>query len=414
MVDFFSESNRLKQLSGQNLQQGLSEVFSKLVEENVISSFETRKNFSHGKFSYKNQYLANFVIKTLDDKYIIIRSSNSFRSDRVKIPFYDILGIVENSSFSEDIIASVLLFPESELENSTFVSIRNKLVAHDFYCPASHLFVVSEFLEFIENHKISVEIQKEEVEEQPLKDGSYFGKAGNRLEKNIVELLNNSDLFFEYKNKSSSSNLVFDSILNEICRFNNFPHSSLIDIYASNTILKLRNGGNAKTDIFIRVGTESGYLIETISVKNTTKNQVSCHDYKCEDFIRVLNCKESKLKDYLTMFQEFGAYNSFESALHGEYSLEDFESLMHSFSVKLTEWALTGEHDNDNLIDREKQISKYIFTNKNGKIVCKDMRTYIDELYKIRKLKYGVPFSWTYPSKQRTKRIQLKLPILDF
>ncbi|MFT6321217.1 MAG: hypothetical protein ACJAT4_002146 [Granulosicoccus sp.] len=40
------------------------------------------------------------------------------------------------------------------------------------------------------------------------------------------------------------------------------------------------------------------------------------------------------------------------------------------------------------------------------------MEEYISMLNRSKKGKFGVPFSWTYPSKQEGKRIQLKLPII--
>src|SRR5690625_8013909 len=38
---------------------------------------------------YKSQFKIDFKVKTIDDKYLIIRTSKSYRHDRAKIFFYD-------------------------------------------------------------------------------------------------------------------------------------------------------------------------------------------------------------------------------------------------------------------------------------------------------------------------------------
>lgn len=279
-----NEDNRLKQQAGKNLEKLLEAKFQALVDEDVIKSFEKNRNMPHRGFKYERQYLANFILKTLDDKYIVINSSTSFRQDRVKTQSYDLDGIKNHSPFSEDIIASILLYPDKELHSNTALkSFRDKFNQKILYSPASHVLGLAELLEFLENHKVEVELQKQaEIEDQKLadiiiKDGSYYGLKGNTFEKFVVDELNSSELIQQLISKSTTDSLLFNTIIHTICNDHQIPISDVVRIKSTNTIKKLKSGGNAKTDILIELETRSKIIIETVSSKTTTQNQVSCH-----------------------------------------------------------------------------------------------------------------------------------------
>ncbi|WP_279143024.1 MspI family type II restriction endonuclease [Photobacterium phosphoreum] len=422
MSNINSESNRLKQLSGNDLKFFLKETFTKLVDEKIILRFDIDKNFNHCGFSYGKQYLANFIIETLDNKFIIINSSNSFRHDRMKTQAYDVNGVTNNAIISDKIIASILLYPDKELQNTGLITFRNKVITKDAYSPATHILVISEFIDFLEHHKNIVEEEKiEEYEKSEnttnqIKEnmgGSYYGQRGNTFEKEVVAELNDIDNFKKFRLGTNDCSYYYSLIMNKLCTDNNITYNDIISITSSNAILKLRSGGNAKTDIIIKIKTIDKEIIETISVKNTTQNRVSCHDYKSKDFIRVLKIEDTKLASYLELYQENGSHKDFIDNMPENWSVSEFEKLLNPLKNKLLEWALTGKHDSDNLITPQLQISNYLLINKSGEGKFIDFSSYIDSLYASGiKLSYGLPLSWTYPSKQRGKRIQLKLPIL--
>src|SRR5690625_7603323 len=81
---------------------------------------------------YKSQFKIDFKVKTIDDKYLIIRTSKSYRHDRAKIFFYDFMGVNLYSDLSDNIIASILLFPDDELNNNSFINNRKKLLNKEF------------------------------------------------------------------------------------------------------------------------------------------------------------------------------------------------------------------------------------------------------------------------------------------
>jgi len=184
-----SKSNQLKSAAGALLKEVISKKLNSLKASKVIRGYEKERNFKHKDFKYEKQFLANFIIETYDENYIIVRSSNSFRFDRVKTGFYDLEGIIKNSELSEKIIASIYLVPDSESTNTGFLSTRKKISDKTFYSPASHLITMSEFIKFLEEYQSNILIEREATEELKKEKGSFYGKRGNEFEKEIVGLL---------------------------------------------------------------------------------------------------------------------------------------------------------------------------------------------------------------------------------
>ena len=414
-----ARSNSNKSKAGQELVTYLSEIFERLRKAEIIKEFSKKQNFAHKNYEYPRQYLANFILQTLDDKFIIINSSTSFRDDRMKGQAYDLAGVRYNAGFADNIIAAILLYPNQEISNTSFKTFRKRVYSREMYSPATHVFVLDELIDFLENHKLIVEQQKqnevielEKLNEIENKDGSYFGIRGNDFEHTVVNELISKINLNKFQEKSSSGSNLFDIVMRKLCNDHKISLHSLINIEAKNSITKLRSGGNAKTDVLVQLNTKDGNVSETLSLKSTSQNSVSCHDYKAEDFIRVLQIEGSKLSEYILLFQEYGSHSGLQKALPNGYSINEFENLLEPYKLKLIEWALMGKHDHQNLTDPNLQVSRYILINKNGKLKFLDYQSYIGELYSNnKKLVYGLPLSWTYPSKQRGKRIQLKLPI---
>lgn len=411
-----SEANKLKSLAGKDLKESLVNIFTNLKHENIIANYSIDQNFSHKGFEYEKQYLANFIIETLDNKFIIINSSTSYRHDRAKLQSYDINGITSNASISDKIIASILLYPDPQLDNSSLKKFRENVISKKAYSPASHIFVISELINFLNNHRDAVEEERVRLDfetSEHFKNGSYYGLRGNAFEKEVVAELNNLNFLQQIIKTGSSKSEVFTMIILKLCNDYSIPLNELTGITATNTILKLRGGGNAKTDIVLTLKTYDKIITETISVKNTTQNRVSCHDYTSDDFIRVLGIKESQLANYFHLYQKCGSHELFLEKMPPNYSLKEFINLLNPHKTTLLEWALQGSHDYQNLINPEIQTSNYLLINKSGSLRFIDFKSYIQELYKSGvKLLYGLPLSWTYPSKKRGERIQLKVPVI--
>jgi len=243
------------------------------------------------------------------------------------------------------------------------------------------------------------------------KSGSFYGKRGNDFERYLVKELNDKTNLDKLKKNKLTTENVYRIILHRVSKDNKIKIKNITNIAATNSLPQLINRGHPKTDIYISLETSTKKTyIETFSLKNTNKNRVSCHDYPAKDFIRVLKCEQTRLADYLNLFQQFPTYRSFEANLEEGYSSEEFTELLTKKSNILTEWALKGRHDK-NLVNPILRISKYLLISGTNKLVFYSMDEYISIIRKRTKHRFGVPFSWTYPSKQRGKRIQLKLPI---
>ncbi len=410
--DYDSASNRKRQQAGQQLTEWLNDCFLKLKLQGIIEDFDGKTNFPHIGFSYNEQYKTNFIIRTLDEKYIIVNTSTSFRSDRNKQDMYDFEGIMRHAPISESIIASVLLFPDEEFaSNSTLRTYRDRVKNRIAYSAATHILSLSEFIEFLDNHKATVLQEKAEYEEEGItaRDGSYYGKAGNAFEKDVVALLNCYDNLRSMQ-ASRNDNALYCSIVEKLCIENCISLNEVIRINATNTVKKLASGGNAKTDIILDIELPRGTHRATISVKNTTQSRVSCHDYKADDFIRVLGVQNTKLANYFFYLQEGGSRKGFEEQLPEGFSIDEFQYELQPYRLKLTEWALKGLHDEQNILNELEQTSQYLLINKNGYFRFENLDSYIEEIFANSKLVYGTPFSWTRPS--TAGRIQLKMPVL--
>jgi len=416
--NILSEANRLKVESGLALRELIADLLKQLEELEIIKGFESNVNFPHKGCSYSKQYKADYIIETNDLKMIVVRTSSSFRQDRIKTSFYDLEGISKNGERSNDVVASI--FVTGDKYSADFESHRNMFEKKEYYCPATHLFYVDEFIEFLNEYKLNIEIEKEEESEIQHAEassvtGSNFGKAGNKLEHIISDLLSEEQQLNFLKTNDSSSHPVFKSVIEALCVHESIELQNILSIEGSNRVTLLKSGGNPKTDVILSISLNNGSnLSVTLSIKNTKKSKVSCHDYTAEAFIRVLDCKDTRLSKYLELFQEYPTYSAFEENIPQGYSIEEFAGLLNEKEPVFSEWVTMGKHDGLNLIDPEIQVSKYLFINnpETKEHAFYLYEEYIDIINQQRDEKFGVPFSWTYPSKKRGERIQLKLPII--
>lgn len=244
-------------------------------------------------------------------------------------------------------------------------------------------------------------------------EGSFYGKRGNQLERILVQEFSNINNLAKFKKGQLNKN-IYGLVLSRILLNNKIKTPDVVSLTATNKVPALSNRGNPKTDIVLTIESKDGKkYLETISVKNTTKSKVSCHEYTAIDFIRILNCEGTRLAKYLSIFQAYPSYTAFEKNLPDTYSLNEFITVLKKKENIFNEWVLTGKHDTLNIKDPSLQISKYLLIKNEYKFAFYSMKEYIDLLKEKRKNeRFGVPFSWTYPSKRRGKRIQLKVPIL--
>jgi hypothetical protein len=425
-----AKANSLKVKAGLDFNDAVTNLLEQLKEVGAIRSFDSSVNYAYRACTYPKQYKANFVIETIDSKIIIVRSSKSFTNDRIKIAFYDLDGITRNVNIGKNVIASIYLVDNKE--HTGFNNFRDMFSSGEYYSPATHLLYLSEFVDFLNEYKHLVEAKQaeesKELERQGLFEpgigadldnkiltGSDFGKAGNKLERTIADLLSKQDQLQNLKVNQANCNPIFKVIVETICKHEKIDFQSILAIQATNTVTMLRSTGSPKTDVklYIRL-VDGSTCLTTLSIKNTKASKVTCHDYKVADFIRVLDCAGTKLAVYLELFQKYPTYSSFEENMTEDSSLVEFIQLLGEKESMLSEWATMGRHDSANLISPATQISKYLFINKwdTEEYAFYYYSEYLDLIREQRTEKFGVPFAWTYPSGCKGERIQLKLPII--
>lgn len=451
MREINSKSNLLKTQAGQEQFEDVKNVLLDLKKNGLIKDFQENINVAHKDYKYKSQFKIDFKVKTIDDKYLIIRTSKSYRHDRAKIFFYDFMGVNLYSDLSDNIIASILLFPDDELNNTSFINNRNKLLNKEFYSPATHWLVKSEFLEYIKNYQEEAETLLEQEQEylqeikeqkhakQPpkhdealylvefdedegttqLNQGSYYGRVGFMLEKYLVEQLNSPKNLIAFK-KGEKRCKEFQLIMEAILEHHKLGKEHILSIEATDTITKLKTLGSPKTDVHLRITTLSDgqhIITANISVKNTSNRPVSCHDYVAEDFCRVVNPDDADFCTAVNIFQKSGSWTAFKKHIKNDEQLfKYYVDVLRQNMRAIINWAITGEGDWENITDAEMQIANYIFIRRRD-IKTNEFYTadqYIERLIDAARNNKspGAPFSWTYPSKQRGKRIQLKMPVL--
>lgn len=245
------------------------------------------------------------------------------------------------------------------------------------------------------------------------KTGSYYGKSGNKFERFLVEELNEPNNLSAYQANEKACfeyDTVLDSVVSELPIEK--QHIQLLE--ATDTITKLKNGGSPKTDIHLRVYlSPKEFHIANISVKNTIATRVSCHDYQAKDFVRVIAPDDSDFRNLVEIFQEAGSWKEFNSLTSEKGLVLDTDEVLNPYMEKIIQWAVTGQHDADYLIDEKIQLANFILTRNADSGACKmqSAKSYIEELKAAIGKGRGAPFSWTYPSKRRGQRIQLKMPI---
>jgi hypothetical protein len=441
-----SLSNKEKQKAGKIQQKQILDILKRYKESGTITDYAHNVNFKHSDYEYTSQYLANFVINTNDDKFIIVRSTTSFRSDRVKTGYFDLEGIKRHSIYSDKIIACIyLVLNEGGTKDKLEFKNKQALYRQNKYYAPGHLLNLKEFKNYLQEYSDSILLRNDENKESVIgveepralymtsEEGSNVALRGLKYEKEVAAILSDAVNFQKFKSGILDHQSLYFRIMNKILKEgedlknDEVSLTDLLDVRATDTVPNLMSGGRAKTDIIIYISTTKRKedYIETISVKKTTQNQVSCHEYAALDFTRVLNCKNTRLEEYLNLFQLNYNLTNFAEALSKMkgYSIEEFSTMLANKTLLFFEWVLQGKHDDEKLNPdpqiKKSQISNFVLINKNEKKTngfCTAFYAFSEYYTLLNKSSvnktFGVPFSWTRPSGGEGKKIQLKMPVI--
>lgn len=436
-----SESNAQKSEAGRENKSYVLELCDALQKRNLITSYKENFKVAHKNHKIK-QYKCDVLIKDLNDDPILIYTSTSVRTDRLKKTYWEAQGVIENEfNGSENVAAVIFVVNDEAAETNDFKYQKGLKDNNEIYSPITHFFSESEFNSFFESwsnqqeEKQSQNVFINSISEKLInaininsahdsigntkESGSRRGKRGNLVEEKLLECLNDRVVldFYLKEKVAKEGNLVSDLIY-KILSVKNID-VSFVDSFSARKRIKLDVHGLAKPDLQVNVNLKDGSThIVNISVKVSDQSVVACHDYPANAFIETLlendRSKNPILAQGLEDFQLSGSWKDYENTA-GTENYEAFYKELFFNIASIYDWAVAGKYkgvQKELIVD----LILYIKPNDNDENITYRLYT-VDEYKRIlfREKggeKRGKPFSWTYPSKQRGKRIQLKLPLI--
>ena len=428
-----TKEQKSKAKAGVDFKKAIGNILDELQKKKLIRNWGKAKSFGKVGYSYKDEHCPNFFVDTIDEKKIVIIGSNSFRTCRRKIYYYDMEGVLENPVYSNCLVSSIFLIGKSD---KCFLDFRNRVKNKEQYCPFENILLVEELDSFFHEYERGIVLQKQDIQESfeavaaeelnfdefcsdvVTEDPGRYGKIGYRYEKFLTGILNMHALLVEFKNHGQSSSPEFDNIASFITKQLKIDIKEIDKLVATGSVPLLSNGGKAKTDIICYVHIKDTKKEVTFSVKNSTASQVSCHERKASDFMEILGLPEThRLGEYFSKFQEYGSWEGLVNNSYN-YTKQDFHICYEPHRRKLAEWVLKGQWESEGNLKYGYQVAQNIFMRRKREsgeeLISQSWDSHIDKLMAIPLDKTWDVFSWTYPSDHRGDRIQLKLNLRFF
>lgn len=240
---------------------------------------------------------------------------------------------------------------------------------------------------------------------------NIFGKDSEKQIVNLLNDTNNQKLWNDYFNNQptikSFTFEIYKKILETIGL--TFNKDKIIKISATSNIPKLNiNGkkiGNPKTDVSFAVESTKGNFTHNISIKNTSKKYVTIHEGSVTDLITALNIpNDSQLAKALQQFELYGSEKYLKKNQPELFQI--LNKQLSIYNVALTNFFVFG--GNSPLISQKNQVADMILYTNKFEVWTKDkyIKNYIPKY--SNQGQFGTPFKWTYPSKKKGYKIQIK------
>lgn len=393
-----NKDNKIKNESGKQAKILVSEMLTNLKNELGIN-IDTEEGYSVGYPNQERQFKMDFLVEfnDFDNEKWLIKSTNSIRERIYGAEFF-----AQNIRLIDEKVTNIyVVVPDSissaEMKNKSNYSVKINRTT---------------YTSFLTDVLTVNELRQKIVEKaaQNIAQGLRANLLGNDAETSIVNLLNdlkNRALWNDYQNaqqtiKSSTYN-IYKEIIEKLNLQEGFD--KILEVTATDAIPLLSNRGKPKTDVSVIIKTDTKELIRSISIKNTREKTVTVHEGSVLDLISALKLSESDpLSQALMDFEKVGSKKN----LIAEHPNSDkiLEENLKLYNRELIEFFIFGL--NSPLVNDKIQIADLIiFTNKFA-IWNRDeyINHYIEEYNE--KGQFGTPFKWTYPSKKRGKKIQIK------
>lgn len=384
--------------SGQKANELIEHMLSDVVRINGVN-IEFNKGYAVGYPGKQKQFKMDYelVFPDLGSKRWLVKSTNSVRERVYGVEFF-----AQNILKIDDLVEKIfVVVPDSISEKEMLNKTRESKKRHN----PTYVSFLTDILTVNELRKLILEETLANIPQ-----GSRSNITGKDGEENLIELLNDRSNLLLWNNFTEHNVLYKTStfpIFKEILIKSGFifGETLLTNVHAEKEKSRLLNNGQPKTDIFLKILGEGCVSEHSISVKNTNSKSVTVHEGKVIDLISALDInKTSNLAEALLMFEKLGS----EKVLK-ERNIEMYKTLhyeLKEFNKKLVEFFIFGL--NSPLIANQRQISDIIiYTNKFDVFLRDEYVDYYINNFKS-KGQFGTPFKWTYPSKGKGKKVQIK------
>lgn len=388
-----SDDNGRKARRGSNAQKSLESLIGQLTDYGAISESEFKPSYGYEGLDPK-QFDAHAEVTLANGERVILFTTSSLRSDRLEEHQWRAYNI---KAIDEEIERSFVVLPdESAFDKGT--GPRDKIRNKSHYSAIDDVVTASELYNLF-----SAEYTSE------MGTGKRNDLEGRKFEELFASALNSHANLERFNGSVEAVGEQYD-LFRQILHDVGFSGGDIVSIEATTDIPPLQSGGKPKTDVaakFLLKDGEERWI--KFSLKNTSKSTVSVHEYSADVFAEVLDSSNEELRRLLNAFQTAGNLRDMDP--------NDFEKLsieLSPYIEKMNKWVFSGEGP-ENVT--EIQVADFIVVNDKNtqRMEIHDVGTYIQlQEEKFGKSgRFGTVFRWTFPSKKRGKRIQLKAHVIQ-
>lgn len=358
------------------------------------------KGYRIGAPNYEQQFKMDFKVNfnNEDGDIWLLKSTSSIRSDRI----YGVEFFAHNIKLYDRSVSKIFVViphTSSKKEFDNKESYKKKIFSDTYISYIDNIYTISELRNEIIHHATT-----------HLTKGVSANILGTDAEKYVTTVLQDAknltlwnDYDSNFKTVKSSSFDEFCTLLSAIGLTRN--EDKLISVSATRDIPKLSNGGYPKTDVAFSIQTVKQHFEKTISIKKTEQKTITVHEGDVADVITALGIRrDSELGMALMAFQEVGSEKALKELNYHYYDV--LVKQLPSYNEKLTELFLFGV--NSPLVNNTVQIADLILLINNFDVF--ERKSYVPLYVQSHQNlgQFGTPFRWTYPSKKRGQKIQIK------
>lgn len=384
--------NSDKSKRGKNGEKNLGALIKFLKKNNYIKSYKAKYRNGYEGINTE-QFYFQYLVEFEDMRCWLLQSTTSVRNDRMGIHQWNSFNLKNIDSTIEK---SYVIVPDtlSEAEQKEVDKYKKKINSGSIYTAVDGVLTQNELYLCIEEYASTLSDNA----------GQFYAKVGTNFEKWLADVLNNTDNLYKWKNEDKTLiGCSYDYYI-KVIKAIGLCADEVLSIHATVDIPNYENGGKPKTDLMVQVafihGANKGY---TFSCKKTTKKRVTVHDYTAEQFINALEIEDADLINALYDFQNSGCMKDMS-----KNNLDIMNKKMPAYNDKLARWVFSGD-------GMDIRSAQYLITYQSlqGEFDIHTIEEYI-EIIKDNNIigNFGTFFNWTYPSKKRGKRIQLKMAIM--